>query len=147
MSRLLIIGYGNPLRGDDGIGPAAAGRLRGLLDNRFIDVVALHQLTPELAQPISLAERIVFIDAAVGPAPGSIVERKIEPSDSPRAFTHHATPEGLLAMARALYGRAPEATLMTVTAAQFDFGSGLSAAAETAVSEVVERISSALAFR
>jgi len=147
MSRLLIIGYGNPLRGDDGIGPAAADRLRDLLDNRSVDVVSLHQLTPELAQPISLAERIVFIDAAVGPAPGSIVERKIEPSDLPRAFTHHATPEGLLAMARSLYGRAPQATLMTVTAAQFEFGSGLSPVATTAVAALVERISSLLAFR
>ena len=147
MSRLLIIGYGNPLRGDDGIGPAAADRLRNFWGNQSIDIVSLHQLTPELAEPISMAERIVFIDAAVGPVAGSILEREIDPGELPRVFTHHATPAGLLAMARSLYGRAPHATFLTVTGAQFDLGAGLSQPAEAAVSAVVERLSSALAFR
>lgn len=112
-----IIGYGNPLRGDDAVGFEAAERLGG---------VALHQLTPEWMEPISRAERVIFIDAGAEGVPGAIRERTLEPGPSPAAFTHFATPEALLAGARALYGRCPPATLITITGSDFEIGRPLS---------------------
>src|SRR5579862_7741310 len=103
MPHLLILGYGNRLRGDDAIGPLAAERLQGLLADPGIEIRALHQLTPELMELISRATRVIFIDAALGPTPGEITERAVEPDPAPRPFTHHATPELLLAGARSLY--------------------------------------------
>ena len=49
MRRVLIIGYGNPLRADDGVGWQAARRLAELRQDEFVETLALHQLTPELA--------------------------------------------------------------------------------------------------
>jgi len=72
MARLLILGYGNPLRGDDGVGWHAVHRLRERSAELDADVMSCHQLTPELAEAVSRAERVIFIDARVGPTPGTV---------------------------------------------------------------------------
>jgi hydrogenase maturation protease len=140
MPGTLIIGYGNSLRGDDGIGPLAAERLRERISDPQVEILALHQLTPELMEPISRAGRVFFIDAALGPNPGQIDERPVHPDAAPRSFTHHATPEGLLAGARALYGAAPPAVLITITAAGFEVGTAISLPVQNALEEVCRRI-------
>jgi hydrogenase maturation protease len=48
MPGTLLIGYGNPLRGDDGLGWQVADQVARDAD-KSIKVVATHQLTPELA--------------------------------------------------------------------------------------------------
>ena len=140
MSRLLILGYGNQLRGDDAIGPLAAERLQSVITDPEIEIRALRQLTPELMEPISRAARVIFIDAALGSHPGEIAEREVEPRPAARPFTHHATPESLLAAATALYGAAPPATIITVAAAGFEIGQSLSEHAQKALEDIVGRI-------
>ena len=51
--------------------------------------------------------------------------------------THFASPEALLAGARALYGAAPSGVLLTVGAATFDLGERLSEPVERALEELV----------
>jgi len=118
MPEILIIGYGNPLRGDDAVGYLAAQRLDGF---------ALHQLTPELMEPISRAAAVIFIDAKTGGKPGAIEERTLNPLTASAAFTHHVTPKAPLAGARKLYGRCPPATLITISGSDFEIGRPLSA--------------------
>jgi hydrogenase maturation protease len=137
MPHTLILAYGNPLRGDDGIGPEAGERLRSIIHDPDVEIRTMHQLTPELMEPISRAARVIFIDACQGAVPGEISERAIEPSAGATRFTHHATPEALLAGARALYGRAAAATILTVAGAEFSLSSGLSPAAERSLDGVV----------
>lgn len=136
--RVLIIGYGNPLRGDDGLGWQAARRLVGEVRDG-VEVVACHQLMPELAEPLSRAHRAVFIDAAApGGSPGSIVMSVVQPRPAaPGAFSHHLDPSGLLELARSLYGNAPPAELITVSGQQFDFGEQLSPPVQAALENVV----------
>ncbi len=134
--RPLIIGYGSPSRGDDAVGYLAAERLGGM---------AVHQLTPELAQDIAGAARVIFIDAAdaagVGEAvAGEIHEHAISPASAPGSFTHHCTPESLLAMARDLYGHAPAATLYTITAESFAFGAPLTPVVQSALDRLLARL-------
>jgi len=66
MTGVLVVGYGNPLRGDDGAGFNAAWLLS--LDPRLqgADVLIRQQLTPELAEDVARADLVVLIDAAVG---------------------------------------------------------------------------------
>jgi hydrogenase maturation protease len=128
---VLIIGYGNPLRGDDGLGYRAAERIPG--------AIAVHQLTPELMDPISRADRVVFLDASAEGVPGEIRRRALVPAAS-GAFTHHATPEGLLAGALELYGRCPEATLITVTGASFELSESLSPEVQAALEEILRSV-------
>ena len=127
MPHTLIIGYGNPLRGDDAFGWHAALRLREIVDNAGVEILAVHQLTPELMDPISRARRVVFIDAAVGAEPGRLTVAPPETTGGPApAFTHFATPAALLEGARSLYGAAPEALLITVVGLDFELGEELS---------------------
>jgi hydrogenase maturation protease len=140
MSRLLIIGYGNPLRGDDAFGWRAASRLLDLISDPEIEVMAVQQLTPELMDPISRASRVIFIDAAAEGDPGILQVRKLAAEPDAPGFTHHSTPSGLLAGALALYGQAPEATLYSVRGEDFNFGEHLTLSVEQALTELIARV-------
>jgi hydrogenase maturation protease len=136
---VLIIGYGNPLRGDDAFGYRAAEELQALfLDHRDVVVLPVHQLTPELAADIARAGRVVFIDAAAEGEPGKLVCRPVLPAAASAAgFTHSAAPEGLLGMALALYGNAPPAVLYSVRGESFACGAALTPPVERALAEAV----------
>lgn len=131
----LIIGYGNPLRCDDGFGWVAAQRMANDLDGSHVQVVACQQLTPELAEPVSRATRVVFVDARVEGVPGQIVCQQLSRDSTPvPASAHHLTPAALLAWADTLYGANPDAAwIVSVTGACFDHGEGLSPALTTAL--------------
>jgi hydrogenase maturation protease len=127
MPRVLIVGYGNPLRGDDGFGWHAAERLRETLQDPEIEILTVQQLTPELMEPVSRAGKVIFLDAAATGEPGRLLVTPVEPAASlTAAFTHFATPGGLLAGARALYGAAPGAVLVSVAGADFGLGGEIS---------------------
>ncbi len=130
---MLIIGYGNPLRGDDGFGYRAAERIPG--------AIAVHQLTPELMDPISQADHVIFLDASAEGPPGEIRRRELVPVGGGRPFTHHATPEALLAGALELYGRCPTATLIAVAGAEFGLSESLSPEVREALEEVLRVVS------
>jgi hydrogenase maturation protease len=105
---VLVVGYGNPLRGDDGIGWHAARLLA--TDSRLdgARVLAHHQLTPELATDIASASLVVLVDASVDGAPGSVAVRSIQPrQDSPLSWSHHLDPAALAGLAHALYDHVP----------------------------------------
>jgi hydrogenase maturation protease len=139
---VLVIGYGNPLRGDDGIGCHAAALLAA--DPRLEGAMVLtsHQLTPELAQDITRASLVVLVDASVtGGAPGSVAVRSIQPRrDSPPSWSHHLDPAALAGLAHALYGHVPPMVLVSVTGGAFTDGDRLSPAVQRVLPEVVERI-------
>ncbi len=120
MAGVLVIGYGNPFRGDDGFGPSAAGLVQQL-GVAGVEVIVSQQLNPELAIPLSQAQYAVFLDAAVGEKPGRLSATAIQPGNAGSA-SHHFEPATLLALARDVYGRAPAATLITATAANFEHG-------------------------
>jgi hydrogenase maturation protease len=75
--RGLVVGYGNTLRRDDGVGVRAAELMAE--DPRFagIEVLTAYQLTPELALDIAAASLVVFVDADVRGLPGSIEVREL----------------------------------------------------------------------
>ena len=105
---VLVVGYGNPLRSDDGIGWHAAGLLA--TDPRLdgARVLARHQLVPELAADVSQASLVVLVDAAAEGDPGSVAVRRIgSPPPTPITWSHHLTPDTLAGLADALYGAVP----------------------------------------
>lgn len=127
MARALIIGYGNPLRGDDGLGPRAAEALAPLIEESAVGLVARQQLTPELAEPISRAEWVIFIDAEDRAPAGEIRCRDAGATSGVGAvIAHHLTPARLLGCARELYGRAPEAVVFSVSGEHFGLSEELS---------------------
>jgi hydrogenase maturation protease len=141
MAPLLIIGCGNPLRGDDAVAWRAAERLAESLHDTDALVRIGHQLTPELAEAISQARQVIFLDADCGRRPGEVALRAVEPASSlSELFTHQLTPERLLALAMRLYGSCPEAVLISVGAGSFEFGEALSPEVEAALPALLEKL-------
>jgi len=141
MNRPLIIGYGNPLRSDDGFGWHATRLLSERLPDLNADIITCHQLTPELAEALSQCGRAVFIDADAEGEPGEIHCREVRSQlPAASAFTHSCTPSGLLASAEKLYGRCPKAVAITVSAQSFEFGDILSPAVLASMPKVVEQV-------
>ena len=149
MVDVLLIGYGNPLRGDDGIGWVVVEKMleretaTSALLNAGVSLhtISQHQLLPEHAEPISQAKLVIFVDAAVGEVPGTIQCASLQPvPPQPGAFTHHLTPSGLLAMARDVLGRCPPAFLCTITGADFEFNEEISPLLQRKLPELLEKI-------
>jgi hydrogenase maturation protease len=139
--RTLIIGYGNPLRSDDALGWHASRLLAETLKGQNVEVITCHQLTPELAEPLSQCSRVAFIDADAEGKPGAIHRRPVRPQAlTSSSFTHTCTPSGLLSSAKQLYGRRPHAIVITVTAQSFEFGHTLSPVVSATLPKVVEQV-------
>ena len=137
---ILIIGYGNPLRRDDGVGWAV---IEALLAQASPDMtcLAVHQLTPELSEGVAHADVVMLIDARVEGEAGDIHITPILPcNDGTPTMTHHLSPRGLLDMAQWLYGKAPFTLLMTITGADFGIGEGLSDIVKSKVASLVNII-------
>ena len=140
MPDVLILGYGNTLRGDDALGIHAAHALHDFYcTDGSVRVLATSQLTFDLAEDISQASFILLIDAAVSGLPGNIHSEEILPSDEKVRFTHHWTPSTLLMLSRQLYGKAPSAVILTMAVASSEVGVGLSQEIEHRMPELLER--------
>ena len=142
---VLVVGYGNSLRSDDGIGWHAAGLLAG--DPRLAGarVLAQHQLVPELAADVSRASLVVLVDASAEGDPGSLSVRLVRPRPpTPTIWSHHLDPEALAGLAEALYGFTPPIVLVSVAAGSLAPGDRLSAALERALPKIVEVVADAV---
>jgi hydrogenase maturation protease len=129
-TRPLIIGIGNPLRSDDGLGWAVAEQLSRDCHtscNLDCDIHTVHQLTPELAQWMAAANLVVLIDASREGEPGELCIRPLSLSAQPGAVgTHHTTPEELAALTTVIYGQCPPVVVVSMTGADFSIGEHLS---------------------
>jgi hydrogenase maturation protease len=138
LAGLLVIGYGNTLRSDDGVGPKVADAVASLA-LPGVRALTCPLLTPELADPLSQARVAVFVDAAVD-APREVQLRKLAPADSSQIMAHAAIPATLLALARDVFGHAPEAWLLTIPAENIGIGEELSAFTRRGLETAVEEI-------
>jgi hydrogenase maturation protease len=134
----LVIGYGNTLRGDDGVGPRVAEAVEKL-NLPGVRTLVCQQLSPEYADPVSRAHTVVFVDAAVD-APRQVQFRKLEPGETSQLVAHAADPRTLLALARDVFGHAPEAWWLTIPAVKLDFSETLTPEAQRGFAEAVEKI-------
>lgn len=139
MARLLIIAYGNPLRSDDGVAWRAAEALQGKLPDSEVEILEMHQLAPELAEDLSRAEAVIFVDAAGKGEPGEIHCEELSPT-SEAPFAHQLSPGAVLLLARQIYGTAPRAFSVTLTGECFDHGEALSPPVVSTLPALVERI-------
>ncbi len=144
MRRILIIAYGNPLRCDDGLAWRAADEFERKLSTSEVEILRVHQLTPELAETVCRCDAVIFVDAAAADGgnglPGEIRSAEIDLTREAPRFSHQLSPGAVLALARQLYGAAPRAFSATLTGQCFDHGEALSAVVESAIPLLVARI-------
>ena len=118
----LIIGIGNPLRSDDGLGWAVTEQL-SLDSNTSCDIHNVYQLTPELAQSMAAVNLVIMIDANHEGEPGELRIRTLSKSAQPGAVgTHYTTPEEIAALTAIVYGQCPPVVVVTMTGANFSIG-------------------------
>lgn len=141
MKPILIIGYGNRLCGDDGVGPAVIEAL----ETRFagdaaVSLLARHQLTPELVDFIVGKDLVIFIDATLEGAPGEITEREVDQEADVATLSHTCTPTTLMVAARVLFGSHVSGVVFTVAGERFEIGQSLSAKVLNALPGLLGRI-------
>jgi hydrogenase maturation protease len=126
--RVLLIGYGNPGRLDDGLGPAVAAAVERMrLDGVTVD--SDYQLQVEDAAHIAEHDVVLFCDADASCAPPFRFER-VEAKADLSFTTHSVSPQALLAMAKEHFGADARGYLLGIRAEELDgFGEGLSSAA------------------
>lgn len=129
MTRVLVFGYGNPGRRDDGLGPALAAAI----ESREIPGVVVesnYQLSVEDAALAAEYDTVVFADAAVaGPEPYEF--RSIAPRADTSFTSHHVTAEAVLALAQDLFQKVPQAYMLSIRGYEFnEFHEALSQGAQ-----------------
>ncbi|MEI6781635.1 MAG: hydrogenase maturation protease [Verrucomicrobiota bacterium] len=135
---LLVIGYGNTLRCDDGVGPKVAETVAAL-GLPGVQALAYPLLTPEIAEVVSQARLVIFVDAAVD-APREVQMRKLGPADSSQLMAHAASPATLLALARDVFGHAPAAWWLTIPVADLGIGEEFSPLAQLGFQQAVREV-------
>jgi hydrogenase maturation protease len=111
-----LIGYGNPGRGDDGLGPALAARM---VDEPGVLVAHAYQLTVDHALLIADARIVVFADALMN-ADTPYEFNPVAASAMHDVTSHSLSPQAVLALCQTLYGHTPQAFVLGITG--HDFG-------------------------
>ncbi len=127
--KILILGYGNPGRLDDGLGPMLASKLEAdHLDG--VSVEWNYQLTVEDAVDIANHDIVIFVDATVNSAEPFFFN-KLFPKSQITFTTHSISPESVLALAHQHFGATTEAYLLGIRGYEFnDFKEQLSLKAQ-----------------
>jgi hydrogenase maturation protease len=136
MARILVVGYGNPMRSDDGIGWQLAVELFRTNHSPDVEVLPCHQLTPELAPAVSRADTVIFIDCSRGGTPGEIRCREVRLEATPSSLTHFVTPAVLLSMSSELFGACPRAYLLSIEGENFALGESWSTVVATRIPDL-----------
>lgn len=140
---ILMIGYGNPSRQDDGIGPYIVDRLKRRLNNiPGIDFLTLHQLTIDLVETLRHYDFVLFIDATVEEIGDGFKFSKVDPEFGLSYYlTHYCNPSLLLGLVQSIYHRDPTIVEVAIQGDSFGFRQKLTseatARAEKAISEII----------
>jgi hydrogenase maturation protease len=140
---VLVIAWGNPLREDDAVAWHVVEALRRLQPRQSLPALHLRhaqQLTPEMAECVSRAVGVVFVDARRDGTPGEVRCDEIAPSAGSDPLGHSLRPEALLLYAEQLYGRAPRAVVLSIAGECFGMGEALSPLVRRAIPQAVRTI-------
>jgi hydrogenase maturation protease len=137
--RVLVLGYGNPGRRDDGLGPEFAARVEALGLPEF-SVETDYQLSIEHALLASHYDIVVFADAATDISDAeAFCLRPIEPAADNHSFSHSVSPQQVLGLARHCFNSTPEGWLLGIQPAEMDsFGEGLTPKAQANLAVALE---------
>jgi len=154
VERILLLGYGNLDRQDDGVAWHILRQVAERLNKQLPDIpeeylyelspsitvgFALH-LIPEHAEWLSRYQRVLFLDAHTGSVPQDVSFTLLKPQFEPSPFTHHLTPATCLALCETLYQKSPQGALLSVRGFNFNFSQSLSPSAQLLLEPAVEQV-------
>ncbi|PIG92317.1 hydrogenase maturation protease [Gloeocapsopsis sp. IPPAS B-1203] len=135
---VILIGYGNRLRNDDGVGQAVADAVAAW-KLPHVRAIATHQLTPELVEMLATADLAIFSDA-YSTDTLQIQVQLLEPAPSRMITGHCCEPQMLLAIAQLLYGYCPSSWLVKIPAINFSLGDRFSTVAQHGMAQALKQI-------
>ncbi len=150
----IVIGYGNLDRADDGAAFVVINELRRRLGIETLEVgdtglddlkhhddsIFVPQLMPEIMELLVGYDRMVLVDAHVGPDREELSCARVFPLYTSSSFTHHMTPSAFLAYLKTLYQCEPRAHLVSLRGHEFDFRQTLSHQTQALVQPAVDII-------
>ena len=123
---ILLLGYGNPSRGDDAVGPLLLEAIAEQIDPTQIELITDFQLQIEHALDMQHRQLVLFIDASVACKTGFSFS-ELEPAKDNSYSTHAISPAAVLDVYQTITKQSPPASfLLTIQAQQFELGTGLS---------------------
>jgi hydrogenase maturation protease len=141
---VLLIGVGNPLRGDDGAGPMLVRQLQDRLP-ASVEVLELDGEGTRLMAAWEGADTVILVDATrSGAEPGTVYRFDAAETAVPADLFHYSS--HLIGVAEAVelarsLGRLPQRVLIYgIEGAHFGFGTALSPAVAAAVADVAEEV-------
>jgi hydrogenase maturation protease len=143
----LVVGLGNPILGDDGVGWRVAEAVKARLDDSAVDVICLSLGGLALMEHLAGYRRAIIVDAmTTGAAPGSLHSLSASEMDE-LSVQHTASVHDLSLSAALVFGRKlglelPEDIRVIGVEAEpdFDFGETLSAPVEQAMPAAVRAV-------
>jgi len=120
---ILVFGYGNPGRQDDGLGKALIDKTEKWIkqeDIKGISLDANYQLNVEDATEIQGKDLVIFADASMEE---NIQSHEITPvfaSQEANFTTHYVSPGYVLHLCKQIYGNHPAAFLMHIKGYEWD---------------------------
>ncbi|NJM63028.1 MAG: hydrogenase maturation protease [Oscillatoriales cyanobacterium RU_3_3] len=129
---IALIGYGNDLRSDDGVGQKIAN-LVATWELENFRTYAVHQLTPELAEIIAGVDAVIFVDAYPAGEETKVKFIELTASECSPGIAHALDPRSLLGLTQKLYDRLPQAWMVAVPGVNFELGESFSPVTESAM--------------
>lgn len=153
-NKILILGFGNPDREDDGVAWHVLTGVAEALgmdtpstpDDEFPQAVGqpdflfMLQLVPEIAETLAEYDAICFVDAHTGAIEKSVNVIEIDAQYQNSPFTHHLTPQSCLELTKTLYGKKPISILVSIRGYQFGFHQTLSEGTKQHAKEAIRLI-------
>lgn len=138
VASLLVIGIGNPSRGDDALGPACIDALEATVLPPAVELLTEFQLQVEHVLDLACCGRVVFVDASVACA-GPFSFEAIEPDMRVTPMSHALSPAELLGVFRRVHGVAPPpASVLAIRGFRFELGEPISPAARANLEAAVQ---------
>ena len=152
--RVLVSGYGNYDREDDGVAWHILERLAKRIGQPLetspdefefkpgndIDLMYSLQLYPEMAELLIGYSRVCFVDAHTGAVPEEVHIEELSAQHQSSPFTHHLTAATLLNLTESIYQTRPAALLISVRGYSFRFTRNLSPATSILADQAVDQI-------
>jgi len=127
VSKLLIYGYGNPGRQDDGLGIMLVEKLEQWAESHgihHIDFEYNYQLNIEDALTISEYSYVLFADASVEDIE-DIKLAKVIPTEKTEFTMHAMLPGFILHLCQSLYSKFPETFILSIKGYEFELKEGI----------------------
>ncbi len=147
MKKILVYGYGNPGRQDDGLGIHCAKKVKQWADRYFpqaIDVDMNYQLNIEDAEKISHYDEVIFADASCESI-SHFAYTTLEPSKKQLEFSMHAVaPAYVLHLCHTLFGKLPKSHLLHIRGYEWGMQEGLTDEAKQNLNKSFEAVKKVL---